>query len=162
MDIKMKGCLVFLVLLFITIGAVSATDVSDDSTVVADDVPTAYSTEEAISYETSTSSDNSPDTRTTINDNSVVTVGDNEVIDGNGSTFTNTSFKVTGNNVVLSNFCVDNNDFASSVIDATGVNNLTIANVCLTTTNTDGITFGIDFTNTTNSIIRDSTITVNA
>ncbi|WP_292474617.1 right-handed parallel beta-helix repeat-containing protein, partial [Methanosphaera sp.] len=47
-------------------------------------------------------------------------------------------------------------------IDATGVNNLTIANVCLTTTNTDGITFGIDFTNTTNSIIRDSTITVNA
>ena len=162
MDIKMKGCLVFLVLLFITIGAVSATDVSDDSTVVADDVPTAYSTEEAISYETSTSSDNSPDTRTTINDNSVVTVGDNEVIDGNGSTFTNTSFKVTGDNVVLSNFCVDNNDFASSVIDATGVNNLTIANVCLTTTNTDGITFGIDFTNTTNSIIRDSTITVNA
>ncbi len=162
MNNKMKGCLIFLLLVFITIGATSATEVSTNDT-ISTDAPTTYTTQETVEYETSTiNSDNSLDTKTTTYDNSIVTVEDNEEIDGNGATYTNTSFKVTGNNVVLKNFQIENNDFASFVIDATGVNNLTISNVQLTTTNTDGSTFAIDFTNTTNSIKKNSVITVNA
>ena len=166
MNTKLMGCFVLLTVLFLTIGAASATDLVSNDTFASSspvtDTIESVGQDEIIENNVLANANNDDTSTSTITDNSIVTVGDNEVINGNGSCYTNTSFKVTGDNVVLTNFCVNNNNFSSTIIDASGVNNLTIANVQLTTTNTVGATFGIDFTGTTNSIIANSTITVNA
>ncbi len=158
MNNKMKGCLIFLLLVFITIGATSATEVSTNDT-ISTDAPTTYTTQETVEYETSTiNSDNSLDTKTTTYDNSIVTVEDNEEIDGNGATYTNTSFKVTGNNVVLKNFQIENNDFASFVIDATAI---TLTNTINTNIQNNDITSQAEYAITLDTESIQNTITQN-
>ena len=181
--------IIFGLILFVSLTAVSATDIiNDDSNAVAVETPQVDQTnnmeyvQESV-QETDNNDDTTSATVTNSNYNQVMsslssydTITFDDTFTGktmninspititatSTAKFTNSQISITANGVSISNLNIENTNVAGSVITATDVNNIILNSNNITTTNTNNYqkAIGITFNNVNNSNITNSNITV--